>query len=364
MTNSSSAGVAENMLASCACSSAENGLGGADATPRLDAMRVRNGANRSAGTLALINAAPSRNLRAEGGGWGEERRRQGRDKSASTAETCAKSGSPRGNLEAHGRIWLAALRISQLFGAGEMERALCLAPCRGRAGAAPGALLLLLLLLGIVGRARPYAILHNTTANPAEASPFWNGTSEDEVLALAGRAEAGLRIYIYPIPASATRANTESNQILSHFMMEQHFFRHLRNQHKSMLVEDDPAKANAFFIDHHMLHLSSQQKSCGEIDAHLRDIVNNVLVTQPYYNRSGGADHFFFSVFDHGPFCEHVCQNDGAFSASITATMERLWGANFIGNFGMDDASGDKGYKQVGRCVSGGAFSFCLASPS
>lgn len=165
------------------------------------------------------------------------------------------------------------------------------------------------------------------------------------------KAEESLRIYIYPIPAEAGRAKLDQ-QILGHFQMEQEFFRFIRKE-KKITITEDPEKANAFFIDHHMLHLSSQRQSCSDIHKHLTAISNNVVDRLPYYNKSQGKDHFFFSVYDHGPFCEHVCQTDKEYADGITNAMSKIEGTNFIGNFGMDDANGDKKYHQSYSQVTG-----------
>lgn len=209
---------------------------------------------------------------------------------------------------------------------------------------------LALICWGVATFGNGFAILRNYTSPLLRnSSVFWNNVGDEEVARKCDKAESQLRLYIYPIPAGAARANTESS-ILAHFMLEVGFFRYLLKQQKHVTVTSDPSNANAFFIEHHMIHLSAQSgvgdRGCADIEQHLRLIVDNVIIAQPYYNRSGGRDHFFFSVYDHGPFCEHVCQGDKTHSASITNTLERLSGLNFIGNFGMDDAKGDKGYHQ------------------
>lgn len=192
-----------------------------------------------------------------------------------------------------------------------------------------------------------FYILNNYTAFPefiAATSIFFNNETDETLIEKCRIAEDALRIFIYPIPEEAGITSTDN--VLLHFTMETHFYKYLKSQQKRVVVVPSPDTANAFFVDHHMLHLSAEhgKEGCGKVDHHLRTIADAVINKMPYYNKSGGADHFFVSIFDHGPFCEHVCQNDRQFSSSITATMLRLEGANFIGNYGMDGE--DKGYAQ------------------
>jgi hypothetical protein len=105
--------------------------------------------------------------------------------------------------------------------------------------------------------------------------------------------------------------------------------------------------ANAFFIEHHMMSLAHRggKEACVLIANHLRDVTRNVVDAMPYFNKTNGRDHFFVSMFDHWPFCEHVCHQH-ELAGEITMLLLRLENANFIGNFGMDDNLGDKDYHQ------------------
>jgi hypothetical protein len=93
------------------------------------------------------------------------------------------------------------------------------------------------------------------------------------------------------------------------------------------MIVTNPDEANVFLIDHEWLRYT--MKDCGEsIAHHMARIVHNVVDLYPYYNRSGGRDHFMMAVYDHGAFCDMQCvgEND-------KSILRRILGASFIGKY-------------------------------
>ncbi len=138
---------------------------------------------------------------------------------------------------------------------------------------------------------------------------FYTDGGEETLLQWVKAAQAGLKIYIYPHPR-----NPEDSQqrkiIHNHFMIEKFFVDYLRRilnskkkysfeDSRRSLVVDKPEEANAFIIDHNWITRGHLYTNCTEF--YIRNmfpIINTVVDKYPYFNRSGGRDHFFFAV--HG----------------------------------------------------------------
>lgn len=116
--------------------------------------------------------------------------------------------------------------------------------------------LLFAVLLQLMSTHRSYLILEQDAAVD-KSTIFWDDASEASMLQKADHAESQLRAYIYPIPGEAGRADLQQG-VLSHFQLESSYYQFLQTENKSHHISlvTDPAQANAFFIDHHMLHLN------------------------------------------------------------------------------------------------------------
>lgn len=166
---------------------------------------------------------------------------------------------------------------------------------------------------------------------------FWDDFSEETIFHLINQIESQLRIYIYPFPSdSYYLSHLElKHEVLPHFRVELLFKQYLQSYNKLRFLNDsnenyilttNPDDANLFIIDHQWLTIATI--SCHHVyHDHLLPIINNVLYNYPYYNRSNGQDHFFFALYDHGPFCHTHCDKD----MHIQNALLRISNASFIG---------------------------------
>jgi hypothetical protein len=129
------------------------------------------------------------------------------------------------------------------------------------------------------------------------------GLSEEMLISSIQAAEKDLKIYIYDIPRHLQREHNPL-ETLYHFSAEFlliKYFRSLRNvpadDSRSGMIVDDPEKANLFFINH---CLETCRLQPDEKSPYMKGIIDNVLFNYPFYNRSGGRDHYFFGLYDHG----------------------------------------------------------------
>jgi len=147
-----------------------------------------------------------------------------------------------------------------------------------------------------------------------------------------------LKVFIYPVPSTGvtivdglTRLNVKN-----YFRLEHLFIRH-NQQLKSSFITSNHSDANAFIIQHHWF--TGIYRHCGELlHSHLIPIVDNVLINFPYYNRSNGRDHFFFSVYDNGVYDNRSeCWSESEqYITKLRQTLSRISNVSFIGNYGMD----------------------------
>lgn len=177
------------------------------------------------------------------------------------------------------------------------------------------------------------------TASTGSINPFRNMNGEKDLLHLVMRVQRELRIFIYPLPDNILKAGSGGDSI-PHFSMDYKFRQYLDHQHQesngsfSQILVTDPNFANAFLIDHHHSVLQFHAKSgCSQIVRnHLIPILDNVIYKYPYYNRSGGADHFFFATYDKGEICSDWCSDEDK-----ALYIPKLRNVSLIGNYGTDN---------------------------
>ena len=160
-------------------------------------------------------------------------------------------------------------------------------------------------------------------------NPFFDG-SEEALQQVLARAEAELKIFVYPIPPDIRRCNMYGDGPSSGggfpknpfgsrhremFSMEQRLPAYLRT-----LATSNPDEADVFVIDHEWMCLrvgneeharkshwadAARDRFSGDLIAkeHMLPVFKHVVERYPYFNRSGGRDHFLTMVYDNGPFC-------------------------------------------------------------
>ena len=129
------------------------------------------------------------------------------------------------------------------------------------------------------------------------------GLDDETLLSSIQAAEKELKIYIYDIPGHLQREHNPDENMY-HFSPEFlliKYFRSLRNvppnDSRIGMIVDDPGKANLFFINH---CLESCRLQPDEKSPYINGIIDNVLFNYPFFNQSGGRDHYFFGLYDHG----------------------------------------------------------------
>lgn len=132
-------------------------------------------------------------------------------------------------------------------------------------------------------------------------------------------AERELKFYIYPMPPFVE--NKIVHSCSGHFGFEcglPNYLRSLKtNIHpdepvgsRNHFVVDDPNEANAFIVEMYW-SLSVEGAfpfpNCSQFIEHrLKPTIETIVDKHPYYNRSGGRDHFILSSIDNGVFGERA----------------------------------------------------------
>lgn len=157
------------------------------------------------------------------------------------------------------------------------------------------------------------------------ASSFWDG-SEERLLELIDRAERELKVFVYPFPPTARRCDMSRGGYIHQASMPKQMFQmelllpeYL--QKHSLVSTLNGSEADLFMVNHEWIclrianeetHWRRDKKRTGGINKwtgeaiaveHLKPIFDSVLIDYPYYNRSGGKDHFMTMIYDNGPFC-------------------------------------------------------------
>jgi hypothetical protein len=196
-------------------------------------------------------------------------------------------------------------------------------------------------------------------------NPFVDG-SENKLLKLISLAESGLRVYVYDIPTNIRRCGKPFRPGLKQmFDMEYQIPRYYRN---STMLTKNPQDANIFIVDHEWICLrvgSEPRRYSPERPLfsgnniardHVLPIWKNVIHNFPYYNKSGGHDHFTTFVFDNGPFCGggHI----QPFSIFGSQVMKLLENVSIIGNNGYKGPNDWKKHCEK-PCEGKHSYSYC-----
>ena len=114
-----------------------------------------------------------------------------------------------------------------------------------------------------------------------------------KLLELVKGAEESMKLFIYPMPVSneiMNKAYINNRNSDLDFLLSRYFRQKFSDDdsRRGILVTN-PDEANAFLIDHRW--------GIGTLDGHLKPVINNVIQSYPYFNRSGGHDHFMICTW-------------------------------------------------------------------
>ncbi|GMH23021.1 hypothetical protein Nepgr_024864 [Nepenthes gracilis] len=103
-----------------------------------------------------------------------------------------------------------------------------------------------------------------------------------------------LKIYVYPHRRSDPFANAllpVNKEPGGNYASETYFKNVLMNSH---FITKDPSKANLFFLPFSIASLRNDRRiGVGGLPGFIRDYIFNISMQYPYWNRTGGADHFY-----------------------------------------------------------------------
>lgn len=109
------------------------------------------------------------------------------------------------------------------------------------------------------------------------------------------------KIFIYPHSADDPYANIlkpDTKPPTGNYASEHYFKMALMN---SSLVTKDPAEADLFYLPFSVANMRNDPRIGVEGIKHfVRDYVSNISAKYPYWNRSGGADHFYVNCHSIG----------------------------------------------------------------
>ncbi|KAH7855161.1 hypothetical protein Vadar_022013 [Vaccinium darrowii] len=110
-----------------------------------------------------------------------------------------------------------------------------------------------------------------------------------------------LKIYIYPHSTKDRLANVllpESSEPGGNYVSEAYFKKALMKSH---FITKDPSKADFFFLPFSITYMRNDKRiGVGGIPSFVRDYMYDVRHKYPYWNRSGGADHFYVACHSIG----------------------------------------------------------------
>jgi hypothetical protein len=117
-------------------------------------------------------------------------------------------------------------------------------------------------------------------------------------------AETEIKIFIYN--ATDVYRPISLKNSLKHFRSEYLFTDYLQlisessnhQDHRKKMIVTNPEHANTFLIDHRVFN--GQFFSVDEMVVYIRTLIDRVVLDLPFYNRTGGKDHYFFGVHSNG----------------------------------------------------------------
>ena len=119
--------------------------------------------------------------------------------------------------------------------------------------------------------------------------------SHSNLIELVKNAEENFKLFIYPMPDNNKNITNNIGYIHNKnsdldFLLARYFKQKFAsNDSRKNILVTNPDEANAFLIDHRW--------GIGTLDGHLKPVINNVIHNYPYFNRSGGHDHFMISTW-------------------------------------------------------------------
>lgn len=112
-----------------------------------------------------------------------------------------------------------------------------------------------------------------------------------------------LKIYIYPHKKTDPFSNIllpvkDEEQPAGNYASETYFKKSLFNSH---FITKNPSEANLFFLPFSIASLRHDRRvGVAGIQEFVKNYVHNISRTYPYWNRTGGADHFYVACHSVG----------------------------------------------------------------
>ncbi|KAJ7523289.1 hypothetical protein O6H91_18G045500 [Diphasiastrum complanatum] len=121
--------------------------------------------------------------------------------------------------------------------------------------------------------------------------------------------ETHFKIYVYQ---EGEEPLVHSGPCKDIYAIEGRFIQEL--QGRNPFLTSDPEKAHAFFLPFSVAHMvsylySDNSKDMSPLKRVVRDYIDVVNLKYPYWNRSGGADHFMLTCHDWGPHVSRAHQD-------------------------------------------------------
>lgn len=110
-----------------------------------------------------------------------------------------------------------------------------------------------------------------------------------------------LKIYVYPHSPRDRFANVllpMTSEPGGNYASESYFKKALMKSH---FITKDPSKADFFFLPFSITGMRNDKRiGVGGMQDYVQDYVSNVRQKYPYWNRTGGADHFYVACHSIG----------------------------------------------------------------
>lgn len=110
-----------------------------------------------------------------------------------------------------------------------------------------------------------------------------------------------LKIYIYPHKKDDPFANVllpMRSEPGGNYASESYFKKSLFNSH---FVTNDPSKADLFYLPFSIASLRHDKRvGAGGIPDFIKNYIHNISRSYPFWNRTGGADHFYVACHSIG----------------------------------------------------------------